>query len=150
MATASMRCVDVNVLVYAHRQDLEEHGHHRSLLESFANDNEPLGLADVVVSGFLRVITNRRIFPAPTPPSVAWNMVDALLDAPAAVLVRPGQRHWELFTALVHDVDARGNDIADAYLAAYAVENNATWVSADRGFARFVGVRWLHPLDAVV
>jgi uncharacterized protein len=45
------------------------------------------------------------------------------------------------------DIDARGNDIADAYLAAYALENNATWLSSDRGFARFRRLRWSHPLD---
>ena len=30
---------------------------------------------------------------------------------------------------------------------AYALENNATWLSADRGFARFNRLRWSHPLD---
>jgi predicted nucleic acid-binding protein len=40
-----------------------------------------------------------------------------------------------------------GNDIPDAYIAAYAVENNATLLSADRGFARFDRLRWRHPLD---
>lgn len=39
------------------------------------------------------------------------------------------------------------SDITDAYLAAYAMENNATWLSADRGFARFPRLRWSHPLD---
>ena len=48
-----MRCVDVNVLVYAHRVDLPEHSHYRPLLERLANDDEPLGLADLVLSGFV-------------------------------------------------------------------------------------------------
>jgi uncharacterized protein len=62
-------------------------------------------------------------------------------------MLRAGERHWELFRQLASDVDARGNDIADAYLAAYSVENNATWLSADRGFSRFHRLRWRHPLD---
>jgi uncharacterized protein len=45
------------------------------------------------------------------------------------------------------DIDACGNDIPDAYLAAYALDNNATWLSADRGSARFKRLRWAHPLD---
>jgi predicted nucleic acid-binding protein len=49
-----MRCVDVNVLVYAHRDELPEHAGYRRLLERLANDDEPLGLPDTVVSGFLR------------------------------------------------------------------------------------------------
>jgi len=61
--------------------------------------------------------------------------------------LRAGERHWILFRQLAADINARGNDIADAYLAAYALENNATWLSADRGFARFTRLRWSHPLD---
>jgi predicted nucleic acid-binding protein len=61
--------------------------------------------------------------------------------------LRPGERHWGLFRRLAGDIDARGNDVADAYLAAYALENNATWLSADRGFARFQRLRWRHPLE---
>jgi toxin-antitoxin system PIN domain toxin len=142
----SMRCVDVNVLVYAHRADLPAHEAYRDVLNTLANDDEPLGLADVVLSGLVRVVTNRRIFTAPMSASDAWDRVDELLAAPAAVLLHPGRRHWEVFRRLTEQIDARGNDVTDAYLAAYAVENSATWLSADRGFARFRDVRWEHPL----
>lgn len=142
-----MRCVDVNVLVYAHRADLAEHAQYRSLLERLANDDEPLGLPDAVLTGFARVMTSRRVFTEPTGSAAVWAAIDALLEAPAAAQVRPGERHWPLFRQLAHDIDARGNDLTDAYLAAYAMENNATWLSADRGFARFQRLRWTHPLD---
>lgn len=142
-----MRCVDVNVLVYAHRADLPEHDAYRPLLEQLANDDEPLGLPDAVLSGFLRLVTNRRIFVEPTAISEAWGAVDALLASPAAVRLTAGERHWEVFRRLADEIDASGNDIQDAYLAAYAVENNATWLSADRGFARFGTLRWRHPIE---
>ncbi len=142
-----MLCVDVNVLVYAHRKDLPENSSYRRLLERLANGDEPLGLADLALGGFVRVVTNRRIFTKPTSSDEAWDAVDALLRAPAAMQLRPGERHWGSFRQLARDIDARGNDIADAYLAAYALENNATWLSADRGFARFNRLRWSHPLD---
>lgn len=141
-----MRCVDVNVLVYAHRADLPEHRDYQSLLEELANSDEPLGLPDQVVSGFVRVVTNRRVFNDPSSPEDAWAAVDDLQNAPATMQLRAGPRHWDLFRRLAHDIDARGNDIADAYLAAYAVEANATWLSADRGFARFERLQWRHPL----
>ena len=141
-----MRCVDVNVLVYAHRADLPEHADYRRLLEHLANDDEPLGVPDAVLSGFARVMTNRRVFAEPTTSRQVWEAVDALLAAPAVMRLRVGERHWLLFRQLVDDVDARGNDVADAYLAAFALENNATWLSADRGFARFHRLRWRHPL----
>ncbi len=142
-----MLCADVNILVYAHREDLPEHRDYRELLERLANGDEPLGLADLALVGFVRVITNRRIFTEPTSADTAWAAVDALLGAPAAMQLRPGERHWTFFRQLARDIDAHGNDIADAYLAAYALENNATWLSADRGFARFHRLRWRHPLD---
>lgn len=142
-----MHCVDVNVLVYARRADLREHPNYREVLERLANDDEPLGLPDSVLARFVRVVTNRRIFVEPTSRPDAWQAVDALLAAPAAMRLGPGERHWTLFRQLAADIGASGNDIADAYLAAYAVENNATWVSADRGFSRFGRLRWRHPLD---
>ncbi|ARG94576.1 TA system VapC family ribonuclease toxin [Mycobacterium kansasii] len=142
-----MHCVDVNVLVNAHRADLREHPNYRDVLERLANGDEPLGLPDSVLAGFVRVVTNRRIFVEPTSQPDAWQAVDALLAAPAAIRLKPGERHWTLFRQLAADIDASGNDIADAYLAAYALENNAPWVSADRGFARFGRLRWRHPLD---
>ena len=142
-----MKCVDVNVLVYAHRADLPEHRDYRSLLEQLGNGEEPLGLAEIVLSGFVRVLTNRRIFREPTTSQAAWEAVDRLLAAPAAVRLQTGERHWGLFRQLADDIDARGNDVADAYLAAYAIDNNAAWLSADRGFARFRRLRWNHPLS---
>jgi toxin-antitoxin system PIN domain toxin len=141
-----MRCVDVNVLVYAHRADLPEHPPYRALLERIANEDEPLGVPDAVAVGFLRLVTNRRVFVEPTPPAAAWAAVDRLLDAPAARLLAAGERHWQHFRRLAASIEARGHDLPDAYLAAYAVENGATWLSADRGFARFPGLRWRHPL----
>ena len=99
-----------------------------------------------MLSGFARVMTNRRVFDEPTTTRQVSEAVDALLAAPAVMRLRAGERHWLLFRQLVDDVDARGNDVADAYLAAFALENNATWLSADRGFARFHRVRWRHPL----
>ena len=138
---------DVNVLVYAHRADLPEHSAYRPLLERLANGDEPLGLPDLVLSGFVRVVTNRRIFTEPTNSREAWAAVQRLVEAPAAMQLRAGERHWSLFRQLVTDIDARGNDITDAYLAAYCLEHNATWLSADRGFARFRRLRWSHPLE---
>ena len=142
-----MRCVDTNVLVYAHRFDLVEHNDYREMLEIWANDDEPLGVPDVVLSGFVRIMTDRRVFREPTSPAEAWAAVRALRDAPAVVALRPTERHWDLFRQLATDIDARGNDVPDAYLAAYALENNATFYSADRGFARFRCITWRHPLE---
>src|SRR5699024_9252436 len=104
-----MRCVDVNVLVYAHRADLADHEAYRDLLERLANGDEPLGLPDAVLSGFLRLVTNKKIFKAPTDVGKAWHDVDALLNAPATVLLTAGSGHWNTFHRLAERIDARGN-----------------------------------------
>ena len=142
-----MRCIDISVLLYAHREDLPQHREYRGLLEEWTNADEPLGIPDLVFSGFLRVITNRRVFADPSSLEYAVQAVDDLLDAPAVMKLRAGERHWSIFRQLIADAGTAGNDVADAYLAAYAVENNATWHSADRGFARFPLLRYKHPLD---
>lgn len=148
MARRSMRCVDVNILVNAHRPESPDHEAYRDWLEAARRADEPLALAGLVLSGFLRVVTNHRVFREPTPLPVAVEFVEALRSTPNVVAVGPGARHWAIFMDLCRGIGARGDDIPDAYLAAIAVEHGATWYSADRGFARFRGLRWVHPLDA--
>lgn len=142
-----MRCVDVNVLVYAHRPESPDHRIYLAWLESARTGAEPLGLIAQVASGFLRIVTHARIFREPTPLSVALEFLDVLWASPSVTAVTPGERHWPLFRAACADVGATGNRVPDAFLAAVAMEHNATWVSADRGFARFPNLRRQHPLD---
>lgn len=142
-----MRCVDVNVLVYAHRLESPDHDLYREWLDAARKGNEPLGLSDLVASGFLRVVTHPRIFREPTPIDVALQFIDALKSSPATTSFFPGERHWEIFIDLCRRVGAKGNLIPDAFLAAMAIEHGTTWVSADRGIARFPDLRLLHPLE---
>ena len=133
---------DVNVLVYAHRADSSTHGPARHLLEGELRAGRPVGLADAVLIGFLRVVTHPRIPRTPTPLGAALAVVDALVTAPSATLLRPRVDHWPLLKALCRDADARGNLVPDAHLAALAISSGAELVSADRGFARFPGLRF--------
>ncbi len=142
-----MRCVDVNVMIYAHRSESPEHERYRTWLDDARRASEPLGLSDLVLSSFLRIVTNPRVFREPTPPETALAFTAALRGSPAALTVAPGERHWEIFTELCRRIGAKGNAVPDAYLAALAIEQAATWITADRGFARFPGLRWSAPLD---
>lgn len=142
-----MRCVDVNVLVYAHRSEVPDHERWRAWLEATRSDDEPLALSTLVLQGFLRVVTHPKVFREPTPIDRALAFAEALRGSPATLELTPGARHWTIFTRLCTEGDVRGNLVPDAYLAALAIERGATWYSADRGFARFAGLRWRHPLD---
>ncbi len=143
-----MRCVDVNVLVYAHRPESPDHHDYRAWLDDARTGDEPLGVSDLVLSGFLRIVTHPRVFRDPSPLDTALDFAEALRTAPSALTVAPGSRHWAIFARLCRSADARGNLVPDAYLAAMAMERGATWYSADRSFARFSGLRWRHPLEA--
>lgn len=137
---------DVNVLVYAARTGAPEHVEYRAWLERALRGAEPIGLSELVLSGVVRVLTNARIFSDPLLLSDALSYVNALRAHPNAVNLRPGDRHWALFTRIAEEGGCRGNLVADAYHAALAIEHGATWITTDRDFGRFGGLRWAHPL----
>lgn len=140
-----MILADVNVLVYAHRKDLPEYDRFSAWLHEEMGSGRGYAVSDSSLTGFLRVVTNGRVFSDPTPLEVALRFVDALRDPPSAIHLSPGARHWSLFADLCTAIGARGNDIPDAYLAALAIESGSELVTADRGFGRFPGLRWSCP-----
>jgi uncharacterized protein len=137
---------DINVLVYAHRQDLPQHDRLSAWLGEEVESGRSFGLCDTSLTGFLRVVTNGRIFTNPTPLGEALLSIEELREQPGAVHLSPGSRHWGIFTELCSTVGARANDIPDAYLAALAIESGSELVTADRGFGRFPGLRWSTPV----
>lgn len=54
--------------------------------------------------------------------------------------------HWKIFLQYIEQIDVKGNDIPDAYHAALAMEWNCIWVTTDKGFKRFKGLKVRHPL----
>jgi toxin-antitoxin system PIN domain toxin len=139
---------DVNVLVYAFRQDAPRHSGYRSWLERLVDGDEAYALSDLVLSGFVRVVTHPRLPVEPDPIEDALDFAQALRVRPNCLAISPGRRHWSIFNRLCRAAGARGNLVPDAYLAALAIESGAELASADRGFARFADLRWRHPLEA--
>jgi hypothetical protein len=142
-----MRLVDVNVLVYAHRLDAARHQDYADWLRDLLAGEEPYGMSDLVLSGFLRIVTSPKVFRQPTPLATALAFAELLRAQPNCVPVLPGERHWEIFTGLCQRTGVKGNLVPDAYLAALAIESGSEWITTDRDFSRFPGLRWRHPLD---
>jgi uncharacterized protein len=138
--------LDVNVLVYAYHEASPGHDAYREWLTGTVARDEPFGLSELVLSGFVRVATHPRVFDPPAPVEAALAFADALRSQPNAVLVGPGAQHWAIFDRLCRAVAAKGNLVADAYLAALAIESGCEWITTDRDFSRFPGLRWRHPL----
>ena len=142
-----MQLIDVNVLLYAMRKDLPDHRRVLGWLEERINSEQAYGLADIVLAGFLRVVTSPRTFARPDTLEEALSFVATLRSQPNCVIVTPGPRHWEIFTRLCREANAKGNLVPDAYLAALAIESGSEWITTDRDYARFPGLRWRHPLQ---
>ena len=136
---------DVNVLVYAFREDSPRHVEVRGWLDGVLASGEAFAVNHLVLAGFLRVVTHPKVFDPPTPRAEALQFVEALLAQPACVVIGPGTRHWSIFTRLLDAADARGNLVSDAWHAAVAIESGCEWITTDRDFARFEGLRWRPP-----
>jgi uncharacterized protein len=137
---------DVNVLIYAHRSEAPDHAAYAGWLRALATGPEPFALSELALVGFLRIVTNRRIYRDPSPPEVALEFIEELRGQPGCRLVGPGPRHWSLFSELYRATGAAGAFVADIHHAAVAIEHGCEWVSTDGDFARIPGLRWRHPL----
>jgi uncharacterized protein len=140
--------LDVNILVDAFRGDQPRHSTVRSWLDGMIEGDSAFGVPDPVLSGFMRVVTHPRVFKEPDDVEDALVFAERLREMPHAITVRPGERHWSIFTRLCRVTRAVGNAIPDAYLAALAIESGSEMITGDRGFARFPGLRWQDPATA--
>jgi uncharacterized protein len=142
-----VKLVDLNLLVYAADRDAPRHEAARRWLEDTLSDDEPVGLAWIVVLGFLRLVTRGAVMRHPLDPADAFQLVEAWLGWPSVRIVRPGPQHWPLLRSLLEPLGTAGNLTTDAHLAALALENRATLCTADKDFRRFPGLHVLEPLD---
>ena len=142
-----MILLDVNILVSAHREDAEQHREIRSWLESALGEPAGIAVSELALSGCLRVITHPKIFKKPTPLALALEFLEDFRARDEVHILGPGPGHWKIFIDLCRRGDARGNLVPDAFHAALAMELGCEWLTLDRGFARFPGLKWRHPLD---
>lgn len=140
-----MLLLDVNILVYAHREDSPHHTRYAAWLTDLAQGVEPFGLSAPALEGFVRIVTNPKIFAPPSTVETAFRFLDQLLDLPHCMLVRPSAQHWAIFQDLCSLPGIRGPLVADAAHAALAIETGCEWVTADTDYARFSPpLRWRH------
>lgn len=137
---------DVNVLVYAFRKDATDHSCYRDWLHSVVNGESAYGVSPQVLSSFIRVCTHPAIFSRPSRLDEALEFCRVLMQQPHCQIVQPGARHWEIFADLCVRSQASGNLVQDAWFAALAIESGCEWITTDRDYSRFPGLRWRSPL----
>ena len=140
-----MILADVNVLIYAFRSDCENHARYKSWLEALVNGPAAFGISPQVLSAVVRVCTHPRIFSRPSSQGETLAFCRALLDQQNATVIVPGERHWSIFETLCEQSKASGNLVQDAWYAALAIEAGCEWITSDRDYARFPGLRWRSP-----
>lgn len=135
---------DVGVLLNAMVEKAAHHGVCRRELDRLRSTPDEMALSELLLAAVVRIGTNPKVFrPCPTAEEV-FAFVEALGSPKAVRWISPGPRHWKIFKDLVLDLDIRGADTTDAYLAALAMEHGCEWWTTDGGFARFAGLRWRH------
>jgi toxin-antitoxin system PIN domain toxin len=132
-----MMLTDVNVLIYAHRAEMEQHSVAYKWLQGVVSSGEAYGLSDLVVSSFLRIVTHPSAFDPPSTMKQALSFAAEIREAPNRVAIEPGDRHWEIFVELGSEPGVKGPLVTDAYLAALAIEHQCDFVTNDGDFKRF-------------
>ena len=140
-----MILADVNVLVYAFRSDSRDHERYRGWLQAVVNGPEAYGIAPQVLCSFIRIVTHPRIYRHPSRPEDAFEFARVLAGRPQAMLVCPGEEHWNIFEKICRESNCTGNRVQDAWFAALAIEAGCEWITVDRDYARFKGLRWRPP-----
>ena len=88
-----MYLMDVNILVYAHREDVNDHKLFLQWLESLLNGHTDYGYSELVLSGFLRVVTHPKVFEMPSSVDDALSFVNQIRNQPNAIKMGIAQRN---------------------------------------------------------
>jgi uncharacterized protein len=140
---------DVNVLIYAFRKDVPQYDLCRAWLNGVVAGEPRFGVSPMTLAALVRVTTNTRTHPEPSSLEEAFGFCEDLLGQPHCQVVVPGDRHWEIFKRLCVETNTRGSRVTDAWFAALAIEWGCEWITMDRDYARFSGLKWSIPAAPV-
>jgi toxin-antitoxin system PIN domain toxin len=136
---------DVNILIYAFRKDDPHHAVCNPWLTEIVSSEARFGISPLTLSALVRVTTGLRAYRAPSSPAEAFTFCDFIINQPNCQLVEPGERHWNIFSRICIETNTRGGRVTDAWFAALAIEWGCEWVTMDRDYARFPGLKWSMP-----
>jgi toxin-antitoxin system PIN domain toxin len=139
--------VDANLLIYSYDVSSVDHKKSVAWLEDVLSGTETVGLPWPCICAFVRVVTNRRLTRMRVDLNAALEAVEEWLQSSHVQILMPGDRHWPVFRRMVIQGQAPGPLVSDAEVAALTIEYGGVLHTADRGFARFPGLRWVNPLE---
>ncbi len=136
---------DVNVILNASFNSLSNHLEAKAWYERVRRGNELVGIPDLILSAFVRIATNSRVFPDALSALEAFEICDRWRSMDQYLRLEASSSHWDAFQELIGRSNVTGPGVADAYIAAFAVDHKATLVTFDRGFARYPDLTWIQP-----
>jgi len=137
---------DLNLLVYAYNEDAQLHLSAKAWWEGCLSNTEPVGIAWIVLLGFVRLMSNRRVLLNPMSPSEALDHARGWLERPNSRVITPGPRHLDVLSNLLEGPSISADLVTDVHLAALAIEHQAELHSNDSDLSRFSGLRWRNPV----
>ena len=137
---------DLNLLIYAVNGEAAWHQKAKTWWEECVNKGEQIGIAWVVLLGFLRLTTSPRVFPRPLSLKQALDIIETWLERKNIVLLSPGSKHFYLLKTLLLAAGTGGNLTTDAHLAALCLECGGMLYTADNDFRRFAPLKTKNPL----
>ena len=136
---------DVNVLIYAFRQDAPQHAICRPWLNQVVIGSARFGVSRLALSALVRITTNTRSYRTASTFEDAFGFCEDIIGQPHCQIVEPGAHHWDIFKQLCIQTNTRGPRVTDAWYAALAIEWGCEWITMDRDYARFPGLKWRMP-----
>lgn len=143
-----MILLDVNILIYGSIASDRRHAAANQWLDEQLNGSRPVGLPWTTAIGYLRIVTDSRIFRPPVPMPTAWQRMSSWLSATPVWMPQPTEQHAKVLAGILELPGMQGKLVPDAHLAALAIEHGLILCSTDGDFARFPGLRWENPLTA--
>ncbi|MEA3358014.1 MAG: type II toxin-antitoxin system VapC family toxin [Thermodesulfobacteriota bacterium] len=141
-----MILVDANILLYAEDSLQSRHQQACAWWDGQLSGTEVVCLCWTVLSAFIRIGANPRVFKHPLSLEQALARVQSWLDQPCTRVIRPTEQHWAVFKQMLTGGQAVANLVTDAHLAALAIEHGCELASTDSDFARFPKLKWRNPL----
>jgi hypothetical protein len=138
--------VDANLLVYAHVASLAQHPRAHAWLDEQLNGSARVGLPWPSLPGFVRLVSNPRIFERAQSVAAAWRQVEDWLSCDNVWIPGPTERHIAVLSKILTAHPLKSDLVPDAHLAALAIEHGLALCSTDGDFARFAELEWINPL----
>jgi uncharacterized protein len=138
---------DINLLVYAYDEESVFHQQSKLWLETLFKEKRVIMLPWVVILGFVRITTSRKIFKNPLSMDLAFEIVGSWLERSNVSIAEPGIKFYSILTRLSKETNSVSELVTDVYLAALAIENQCELHSNDSDFSRFKGLKWINPLE---